>query len=171
MTQKVLYKEVDGEKFYKVPTRLGDNGTIDIVISEYQFPTETGCYNVTGCLRSDLLKEPKEHLYTYFMGSRAVSKVDSRAPVNSICVTGRIVKKGRLSMLRHGKQLLPIVVRCKMDDGHTSIIHAVLFDKDARKLDSFEDVYSASINASGHVIFRYNAIEVHIDDAEIFRKE
>lgn len=150
---------------------MSDGGKLDIVISEYQLPTVSGSYHVTGYLRSDLLKEPKEHLYTYFMGSRTVATTDGDADKNEIRVAGRIVKKGRLSMLKHGKQLIPIIVRCKMDDGHTSIIHAVLFDKNARQIDSYDDVRSVSINALGHINFRHSALEVHVDDAEIFRKE
>lgn len=150
---------------------MGAEGKLDIVISEYQLPTENGAYRITGYLRSDSIKEPKEHLYTYFMGSRASILEEGDADINEIRVSGRIVKKGNLAMQKHGRQLLPIIVRCKMDDGRTSIIHAVLFDKYARQVDSYPDVRVASISAVGHINFRHNALEVHIEDAEIFRKE
>lgn len=169
VNKKELYKEVNGEKFYRFPITL-DVGTLDAVISEYLLKGISNRVLLSGYLRSDNLKEPKEHLYTYFNCTdlKPAGENDNK---HEIHVHGRITKCGRLSCRRDGKQLLPIVVRCKTADGHTSIIHAILFDKNARLVYSFDDVREVSIAASGHINLRYGAIEVHIDDAEIFRKE
>lgn len=168
--KKTVYNTINGETFYKVPIKLQSGEALTMVISEYQCPTEKGLYTIYGCLCSDTIKTPKEHLFTYFKASSATKAEENDAPKNDVKVYGHVVKKGKLTMQKFGKQLLPVVVRCKMDDGHTSIIHAVLYDKDARQVDSVPDVRTVSINASGQVHERYNALEVHIDDVEIFQK-
>lgn len=133
-------------------------------------PNDSGYFRVNGYVRSDTVKEPTEHLYTYFMCT-SLEAAEPEEKAHEIFVNGRIVKRGKLSVLKQGRQILPIVVRCKMNDGHTSIIHGVLFDKQARLVNSLNDVRVASINASGNLNFRYGTIEVHLPTAEIIRKE
>lgn len=147
-----------------------EGGSIDVVISEYLLPTDSGYFRIHGYIRSDTIKEPTEHLFTYFMCTSTEAST-AEDDIHEINVNGRIVKKGKLSVLKQGSHILPIVVRCKMNDGHTSIIHGVLFDKCARLVNSFDDVRVASINANGKLNFRFGTIEVHLPNAEIIRKE
>lgn len=169
-SKKELYKEVDGEKFYRVPISMPE-GDLDAVVSEYFIKMCTGTVQLSGYIRSDTLKKPKEHLYTYF-NCMGVKQVDDNENVHEIFISGRLTKKGNLLCRKDGKQILPVVIRCKTaDDGNTSIIHAVLFDKNARLVASYEDVREVSITASGKINMRYGTIEVHIDEAELFRKE
>lgn len=178
-SKKELYNIVDGETFYTVPVTL-DGETIPMVASEYLIKDITGTAVLTGYLRSDNIKSTlntedgkvrKERLYTYFMCTEMEEVSDEAAIVHKVCVSGRITKRTKLSTLKSGKQILPIVVRCKTDDGHTSIIHVVLSNKNARYVNSLEDISNVSINTTGFINVRYGTIEVHAEEAEIYRKE
>lgn len=89
---------------------------------------------------------------------------------DKLYISGRIVKKSKFSVTKRNKQILPIVIRSKMDDGRTSVIHAVLTDKNARMVHSFDSTADVSITAEGHLNFRHTAVEVYIDSADIYRK-
>ena len=175
-SKKEVYSIVDGETFYKIPVKLGEED-MSIVASQYLLKDIVGRAFITGYLRSDTIKTTgedaarKERLYTYFMCTGMEEAAEGADDIHDMHVSGRITKCLKFSTLKSGKQILPIVVRCKTDDGHTSIIHVVLTNKNDRYVTSLDDIHDVSITASVVINIRYGTVEVHANDAEIFRKE
>ena len=157
---KELYQEVKGEKFYKFNIAL-PKCTILAVVSEFLLKEMSGKMRLSGYLRSDSIKSPKEHLCTYFHVTDMAEADADEVGTDVVALSGKLAKCGKLITLNNGRQILPIVVRRVTDDGHTSILHAVLNGKDARYINSV-DIKNTYIDAVGSIQSKYGAIEVNI---------
>lgn len=162
---KELYREVKGEKFYKFNITL-PRCNIMAVVSEFLLKEITGKMRISGYLRSDTIKSPKEHLCTYFHVTDMVEADADEVGTDVVAISGKLAKRGKLTTLNNGRQILPIVLKRVTDDGHTSILHAILNGKDARYINSVEDVNTTYIDTFGSIQSKYGAIEVNIGSLE-----
>ena len=163
------YKVEDGEIFYKVPFTCGKI-KMDIVVSEYLLQKKTGGYLLTGYLKSEYTGGQDSHLYTYFMCTNMEITGDEPSP-GPIYISGKIAKSKGFRTLNNGKQILPIVIRHRARDGHTSILHAVLCDKEARYAASLPTLEGSHVDIGGTLQTRYNAVELRVTEMSLYGKE
>ena len=159
-TNKELFTEKDGEKFYKIYVHLS-SGDIIALVSEFLLKEIDGHAKLKGYLASTVIKEPREHLFTYFNVTEMEPVDENCELTNIVDISGRITKICKLVTLNNGKQILPIVISRMSEDGHTSIIHAVLSNAAARRLNKERDK-QYSINASGAIVTCRSTIEVRV---------
>lgn len=168
-SKKELFVEEKGEKFYQLPIQLS---TCEIIalLSEFLIKETNGKAALKGYLRSSVVKEPREHLFTYFRVTEMNPVTDDTPLTNRVDISGRITKIGELKTLRTGKQVLPIIISRMSDDGNTSILHAVLYEAHARQLNSKRDS-QFNITASGIILAKNSAIEVGIDELTLTERK
>lgn len=141
------------------------------MISQYLLKDAKGTVTLTGYLRSDTLRDtPKGRLYTYLMCTEMLP-ADEDLKESIVYVYGKVARVGNLVTQHSGSQLLPIVVRSRGTDGHTSILHMVARDKLARMLSSFDDLEGLCVQAEGSLRTKHKSIELEVKDIEIEGKE
>lgn len=157
------------EVFYKIPFKC-DKISLDLVVSEYLISKRAGVYKLTGYLSSEYTKAPESHLYTYFMCTNMEQTEEDIQP-GPIYISGKVAKLKNFTTLNNGKQILPIVVRHRSRDGHTSILHAVLNDKEARFAAASDIMSGAHVDLEGYLQARYNTVEVVVQAMSLRGKD
>lgn len=148
-----------------------DTCAFDMVVSQYLLKEAKGKVLLSGYLRSDMLKDtPKGHLYTYLMCTD-MSPVTEDLKESVVCIVGKIAKCGRLITQANGNQLMTLVIRSRSDDGHTSILHAIVRDKLARYISSLDDLTGQPIQLEGSLQAKHASVEVVANKLKINGKE
>ena len=159
---KELFKETEkGEKFYTIPIYIR-GGEILALISGYLLKEINGRAKLKGYLESTSIREPREHMFTYFYINE-MSQVSEDTPLtNKVSVSGKITKINKLITRTNGKHVLPIVISRVAGEKQTSVLHAAFTDADARKMNTLRDK-RYNITAEGYITTRNTAIEVSIE--------
>lgn len=162
---KVIYKTVDGERFYKESFTMGDV-TVCAVISEYLQDESQGINEVECYIRTETTENDK--LFTFLS---VMSKKASNAESINRAVVGGIVSKvnGMKVKEKVGQHVLPFILKYKSHDDNFNVAHIVAKGLNARKLSKIE--IGDILEVSGPIKIVYGAMEVVVETVDLYRKK